>query len=312
MYIFIVNPIAGFGRAKKMYEEIVQSPIFTQLQTKTYHTKYHGHAKTIANEINEKVIGHVVQGIVIMGGDGTLHEVVNGLRLRHLPVSFLPGGSGNDFQRGMNITNDPNETLKAIKNNTHTIDYWLGTYKIPNQLKQRYFVNCLGFGFDAVVAKSANQPRYKGFFNRFLIGSFVYLFALLKELIFFKPISITVSLDGVEKKFSQCFLFIVNNHPYIGGGMKINPHAQNNETEFSIIIVDSISKWKVFALFSTIFFGQHLRYREVTTFQAKNIKVSAKESVLFQADGEPSYTTYCSIKKPQEPMSMVTVRKDEK
>ena len=82
----------------------------------------------------------------------------------------------------MNITNNPNETL--IKNNTYTIDYWLGTYEMPNQLKQQYFVNCLGFGFDAVVAKSANQPRYKGFFNRVFIGSFVYLFALLKELIF--------------------------------------------------------------------------------------------------------------------------------
>lgn len=305
MYIFIINPVAGNGRAKRIYRELKKDPDYASLHPVHYFTKYSGHAELIAQEITEKVNGETVQGIVIIGGDGTLHEVMNGLQLRHLPVSFLAGGSGNDFARGMHLSKSPKTMLSTIKSNVNTVEYWLGTYE-TNHLKTNYFVNCIGFGFDAVVASRVNKSRYKKLFNRLYLGSLVYLFALLKELISFKPVSITVQLDGVEKSFSRCMLFLVNNHPYFGGGMKINPTATNNATNYSIIVIDSISKWKILALFGTVFTGRHLGIKGVSTYEASEIICTAKQPVLFQVDGETSSTTYCKIRKSEEAMHIRT------
>lgn len=98
----------------------------------------------------------------------------------------------------------------------------------------------------------------------------------------------------------------MNNHPYIGGGMKINPHAVNNADTYSIIVVDSISKWKVLALFGTVFSGRHLRFKGVSTFKARDIilKSSTKQPVPMQVDGETSSAIYCHIQKPEKPISL--------
>jgi len=300
MYIFIINPIAGNGRAKKIHVQLLKDPEYVQLNPIHYYTEYSGHAEIIAAEINETIDGQLVEGIVIIGGDGTLHEVMNGMRLHDVPISFIPGGSGNDFARGFRLKKNPKETLDAIKNNVKTLNYWLGVYE-TNQIKNNYFVNCIGFGFDAVVAASANNSRYKRIFNRLYLSPIIYLFSLIKELLFYKPVSITVEMDGVERQFSQCLLFTVNNHPYIGGGMKVNPLAENNMDDYSIIVIDSISKWKVLVLFSTVFTGRHLRFKEVSTFNARQIKIQATEPVPYQVDGETSSTMKCSIKKPANP-----------
>lgn len=305
MYIFIINPTAGNGRAKKIHKKLLHDSIHRELNPRYYFTKYSGHAEVIVNQISAEIDGHTVKGIVVIGGDGTLHEVVNGLNLRHLPISFIPAGSGNDFARGMKLSKTPEATLKAIKNNGRTVDYWLGEF-VTGGLQKRRFINCIGFGFDAVVAASANKSRYKKLFNHFFLGSVIYILSLLKQLLFYKPISITVTLDGKEKNFSRCLFFIVNNHPYIGGGMKINPHAVNNADTYSIIVVDSISKWKVLALFGTVFSGRHLRFKGVSTFKARDIilKSSTKQPVPMQVDGETSSAIYCHIQKPEKPISL--------
>lgn len=305
MYIFIINPTAGNGRAKRIYEKLLHDSIYRELNPRYYFTKYSGHAEVIVEQISDEIDGQPVKGIVVIGGDGTLHEVVNGLHLRHLPISFIPAGSGNDFARGMKLSKSPEATLKAIRNNGRTVDYWLGEF-VASGFQNRRFINCIGFGFDAVVAASANKSRYKKLFNQFFLGSVIYILSLLKQLFFYKPISITVTLDGKEKTFSRCLFFIVNNHPYIGGGMKVNPHAVNNEDTYSIIVVDSISKWKVLALFGTVFSGRHLRFKGVSTFEARDItlKSSTKQPVPMQVDGETSSATYCRIQKPNKPISL--------
>lgn len=303
MYIFIINPIAGNGRAKKIHLQLSQDPNYKALRPIHYYTTYHGHAEIIARQIESKVDGEHVKGIVVIGGDGTMHEVMNGLQHHDLPITFIPGGSGNDFARGSNALKKPKKPLQAIINNTKTLEYWLGLYE-TNHVDKRYFINCIGFGFDAVVAESANKSRYKKLFNKLYLGSIIYLFTLLKELIFFKPLSIKVEFDGETRVFPRCLLLAVNNHPFFGGGMKINPYATNQQDTYSIIVIDSISKWKVLALFSTVFTGKHLHYKEVFTFQAKEIKLTAQDPILYQVDGETSRTNLCTVTKPTSPIKV--------
>lgn len=94
MFLF-VNPVAGHGQAKRAFTEIQQSKLYQEVESIYYYSKYTGHVGETAKQINPEAYC-----IIVVGGDGTLHEVINGVGNKHIPVSFIPGGSGNDFARG--------------------------------------------------------------------------------------------------------------------------------------------------------------------------------------------------------------------
>lgn len=303
MYIFIINPIAGNGRAKKIYQKLKKNASYQKLQVVSYYTQYKGHAEELTDKLQTIHEGLMIDAIIVIGGDGTMHEVLNGLKNKPIPVSFIPGGSGNDFARGCSIPKNPDEVIKNVIHNKHTMDYWLGVYDVNNR-KKRFFVNCLGFGFDAVVARSANKSRFKKLFNQLHLGTVIYILTLIRELIFFRSIPLTIEMDNDCKHFDRCFLLTINNHPYLGGGMKINPKAVNHKDHLSILVVDSISKWKVLLLFGTVFTGKHLSFKEVETFHANKIVVSSDTPIPFQADGETGNTQYSIISKKTLPVQV--------
>lgn len=299
MYLFIINPIAGNGRAKRIFLRIQKNESYKKLQTDHVYTKYKGHAEIIAK--NLKVT--TVKLIIVIGGDGTIHEVLNGLQEKQIPISFIPGGSGNDFARGALIPTDPNEVINNIFMEKENASYWLGMYQDKGK-EDRLFANCIGFGFDAVVANRANQSTFKKWFNYFRLGKLIYLFALIWSLFTYRPSKVTIKIDDITKTFEKCFLLTINNHAYFGGGMKINPNAHNNENNLSILVVDSISKWKVITLFATVFTGKHLHFKEVKTFQGKNMQVCTERLIPYQVDGETGTTRECIITKKPFPVQV--------
>src|SRR5699024_299419 len=151
MYIFIVNPTAGNGRGAKVFKQMKDSPIYTTLETLEFITTYEGHARKITQEIDVITNKEKIVAIVVIGGDGTINEVVNGLSHHHIPISFIPAGSGNDFYRGANLPKKPTTILKNIVQNNEVKPYWFGRAALQEQNKS--FVNCIGFGFDAYVVK---------------------------------------------------------------------------------------------------------------------------------------------------------------
>lgn len=303
MYIIIVNPISGNGRALRVYRDLMGNSEYNHLKFKTCYTEYKGHAEEITRQLMETIDIKEITSLIVLGGDGTFHEVMNGLTHKSVPVSFIACGSGNDFARGTNITRNTMKAMKQIYPNPNTLDYWTGKYKLNNQ-PPRTFVNSIGFGFDAVVAKSANESRVKKVLNRFKFGTINYVIALLKVIFSYKPMDVTLELDGETKRFTRCFLATIHNHPFIGGGMKINPEAKNNEAKFSILVIDSVSKLKVIFLFATVFTGYHTRFKEVSIFEARHVVVKSKRPIPYQADGEPDMTTYCEIEKETEAVTI--------
>lgn len=303
MYIIIVNPISGNGRALRVYRDLMGSSEYNHLKFKTYYTESKGHAEEITRQLMETVDRKEITSLIVLGGDGTLHEVMNGLTYKSVPVSFIACGSGNDFARGTNITRNAMKAMRQIYPNPKSLDYWTGQYKVSNHAA-RIFANSIGFGIDAVVAKSANESRLKKLLNRFKLGTINYVIALLKVIYSYKPMDITLELDGETKHFSRCFLATIHNHPFIGGGMKINPEAKNSQEKFSILVIDSVSKLKIIFLFATVFTGYHTRFKEVKTFEARHIVVKSKEAVPYQVDGEPEMTTFCEIQKETEAVTI--------
>src|SRR5690625_4058896 len=301
MYIIIINPTAGQGRAKRIHSRLRKLEKYQRMNPVCYYTKYQGHAELIASKIKHKT--EDVKALIVIGGDGTMHEVMNGLRNKQIPLFFIPGGSGNDFARGINAHQNPKKAFKSILENKRAKSYWLGNYKEENKTK-RHFINCVGVGFDAVVAKSANRSKLKKIFNPLRLGTLVYTLTIIRELWLYKPINLVVETEKERINFPRCFLLTVNNHAYFGGGMKINPVATNQCDFLSMLVVDSISKWKVLALFITVFFGKHLYFKEVKVIQANKIKLSANCPMPYQVDGEYGRTVACTINKDPIPVKV--------
>lgn len=313
MYLFIVNPIAGNGRAKRIFKRIQMSSTYKSLKSMYFYTEYEGHAEEIVRTMVTKK-KKLLKGIIVIGGDGTLHEAMNGLQQEEISIALIPGGSGNDFARGLSIEKDPINILERMLQYEKAQPYWLGVYETnPEPSNKRYFVNNIGFGFDAQIAKTANNAFYKKIFNVLKVSRLSYVFALIQGLFKFRPMEVIIEVEGKERFLSNCWMVTISNHPYLGGGMKLNPKARIQPGKFSVFLLHSISKLKVLSLFFTVFFGAHIRFKEVEIIETNFMKITAKGSnpLHIQVDGETSQCHSCVIRKQTNPVWMKGLKKEK-
>ncbi|WP_053071929.1 diacylglycerol/lipid kinase family protein [Ornithinibacillus contaminans] len=302
MYIFIVNPVAGNGRGLKVFQQVMKSESYQQITSQYYMTSYAGHAEEIVQKLTSENPDEI-NVIIVIGGDGTIHEVVNGLR-NNVRLAFIPGGSGNDFARGCGIKGSPTRILKKILTDKNGIDYWKGNFQIDHK-EGRAFANSIGFGFDAEVAARANQSIYKNILNKLRIGTLSYVLALIQVLFTFKPFNAELELDGKKHQLANCWMITIANHPYYGGGMKIIPDAKLQPDILPILVVHNISKWKILRLFMTVFTGKHVLLPEVTLYQAESIVVLPEREIAYQVDGQTNTCHSCEIVKNNQPIQIM-------
>jgi len=306
MYIFIVNPIAGSGRAMKTFSKIQASSLYKEIESRYFLTKYHGHGEKIVKHLVKEESNIKIKTIIVVGGDGTLHEVVNGIGERHVPIAIIPSGSGNDFARNFRKRRNPLILLESIIKGEGRLSYWVGNYQ-PKNGKKRCFVNSIGFGFDAEIAHTANHSFYKKILNKLRLGKLSYVVALIQILRRFEPLNIEFQVNGQKRKINDCWMVTITNHPYYGGGMKIIPDSFIRPTIFPILIIHSISKWKVLALFMTVFTGKHVNYKEVELLEATELKISSTDNMYYQVDGETYKSRPCVITKQSKAIDVMGV-----
>ncbi|MGF7014413.1 diacylglycerol/lipid kinase family protein [Ornithinibacillus bavariensis] len=295
MYVFIVNPVAGNGRGEKIYRRLSKTDFFKRLDSKVYITAFQGHAEKIARQLVLQAHTNI-KTIIVVGGDGTIHEVVNGIGNSRIPIGYIPGGSGNDFGRGCKVRGTPKQMLRRIVEDSDVTPYWIGDYLLENGEK-RHFVNSIGFGFDAEIAEHANQSVYKKLLNRFHIGKITYVIALILVLFKFKPFEIEIEVDGTRQVIKKCWMVTIANHPYYGGGMKIIPTAKIQPQRMPVLIIQDISKWKILGLFLTVFTGKHTSFKEVTVIEAEKVSISSTNLIFYQVDGQTSKCNTCTLLK---------------
>ncbi|GGA82601.1 diacylglycerol/lipid kinase family protein [Ornithinibacillus halotolerans] len=301
MYIFIVNPVAGNGRGWKVFQKLVKSDLYNDINSQYYVTEYEGHAEEISRRICKE--NKKIKTVIIIGGDGTVNEVVNGLGSSGIPISFIPGGSGNDFARGCNIDGSPLAILEKIIAGKEGKLYWTGNLTSDSITKT--FANSIGIGFDAQIAQRANQSSYKNFFNRLHLGTLSYVLALIHVLFKFKPFNASIEVNGTIRTIHNCWMVTIANHQYYGGGMKIIPTAKIQPEVLPVLIIHDISKWKVLGLFITVFFGKHIGFKEVELFETDKIKLRLEAPMAIQIDGQNSSSQYCEIVKNKQPIQIM-------
>ncbi|WP_026572151.1 diacylglycerol/lipid kinase family protein [Bacillus sp. UNC438CL73TsuS30] len=282
---FIINPKAGSGTCKKIWRKIESQLKVEQIPYIAFFTNSPGHAKTLALQIAERVEEHTI--IVALGGDGTVHEVMNGVvNYNNITLGFIPGGSGNDFSRGFEIPSKPKQALNALlrlMQNEASVD--IGKIDRGDQ-STCYFINNMGVGFDALISYDVNRSKIKSVLNSLSLGRLVYVNFLLIKLFKYKRSTIRLSIDGKTHIFEHTWFVTVSNQPFYGGGMQIAPDAKPNDGVFDITVVHQLSRLKLLLVFISVFWGKHVLFKEVKMLKGKKISIQSSAPLFAHADGE--------------------------
>jgi YegS/Rv2252/BmrU family lipid kinase len=283
-WFVIVNPNAGKRKGEKDWLEIATLLTEAGIEFVNVFTEHRGHAVKLTRKYIEN--GH--RNIIVVGGDGTLNEVVNGIFTQaHITadkiiLAMIPVGTGNDWCRMFNIPNDYKQAIKLITNrkvftqDTGTIKY------ISSEGKEiaRYFINMAGMGFDALVAQKTNKRKDLGKSNP--LSYVVNIFSSLFSYTFTK---VTIMLDN-EKIISDIFSMSVGIGQYNGGGMKQAPEALTDDGLFDMTLIKPIGKFKIIRNIIKLFDGSFTRMPEVSTFKSSKIVIHSEPPMFMEADGE--------------------------
>ncbi|MCR2821802.1 diacylglycerol/lipid kinase family protein [Lederbergia panacisoli] len=282
--IFIVNPAAKNGYSLRVWKKLKKQ--LTDIPHEVYFTEKTMDGAKIAKKVAMKNSNPVL--IVAVGGDGTIHEVMNGImHFPHVTVAYIPAGSGNDFARGYRLPTDPLKSIDFIVKHMHSPStlFDAGMYK-TNLDESGFFVNSVGAGFDALLSMKANRSKVKRWLNYISLGKLVYVYLIITELFRYRPNTLTLVVDGETKIYEKTWFTTVSNQQYFGGGMKIAPSADPRDGEFNITVVHNLSKVKLLFIFITVFWGGHLKYKEVDSFTGQDIAIRFEQPVRVHADGE--------------------------
>lgn len=299
MYSFIVNPNARSGLGQKVWAELENILKKRNVPYEVYFTKYQKHATNIVAEITSDGEEHTV---VALGGDGTVNEVVNGIRdFDKTLLGYIPIGSSNDFARGLELPTDPVEALKTILACPHLHPMNVGKVTFKDK-KRRFAVSC-GIGFDADICHEAVVSHVKYFLNKLKLGKLTYVCIALHRLFVTKPCTVTITLDHEKTiSFPNTYFVAMMNNKYEGGGVKFCPKAKNDDDKLDIMLASNVSKLKVLCLIPLALFGWHTPFKGVHIYTCKHIDIHAENALPLHTDGEPIFlqhdiSAYCLPKK---------------
>lgn len=283
-WLVVLNPNAGGKSASEQWPSIKQELNKQGFIFDAVKTKYRTHAI----ELVKKKIERGYRKIIAIGGDGTLHEVVNGIMLQKsvLPNDILLGlisvGTGNDWIKTHNISNNYKEAIQQIKAGKiiHQ-DVGQVTFKDDNNgTQQRYFVNSVGIGFDARVVEYIMPNKSKGKSRKS-----DYVMGLVKSLFSHKNVSSLIQLDDriIDTKIYNLTIGVCQ---FKGGGFKLLPYAVPNDGLLDVTLACKISKRKLIVSLPKIFGGKVETIKYFDFYQVQDMKLDISSPICIEADGE--------------------------
>ena len=285
-YTFIVNPNSKSGRGREIWDKVHAELEKREVDYEYVYTKKPKHAIKIAEEITKDALEH---NIVIVGGDGTINEVINGITyLDRTTIGYIPTGSGNDFARGMKLEKDPVKALNNILSGDNIRKTDIGV--INREGRIRRFMVSTGIGYDAAICHQVSVSKYKKLLNKLHLGKLSYVFVALNRLFKDDTVKAEVQVDDGEViKLRNTYFVSVMNNPYEGGGFKFCPKADAGDGRLNIISISGIPKLIVLLLLPTALFGWHVIFKGINVMSGKKIHVKTERSLPVHVDGEPLY-----------------------
>ncbi|AKP66429.1 diacylglycerol/lipid kinase family protein [Companilactobacillus ginsenosidimutans] len=285
----IFNERAGNGQSKSTWKKIEQFLIKNDINFELHKTQHDGDGVRIAKELSNTQTPD--SRILVIGGDGTLNQSLNGVLVSNRPetaLGYIPSGSGNDFSRGINIKKQkPLILLQRMLAMDEPVD--IDIAKATNQTngEQKYFVNNIGMGFDASAVYYTNHSKRKDVLNSLKMGTLAYVTSLVKVIKLQGGFPIDVKYGDKIKHFDDAYIVTATNHPYFGGGIAIDPKAQPFDHKLDLVVVRKITGLTFVKLFVKLLSnGSHLNDPNVWYIQQPEFSVNIHQSEQGQMDGE--------------------------
>lgn len=282
-WIVITNPKAGKRKLATQRKFILDELDKANIPHTFIETEYAGHAIKIARENAENGF----QNFLVLGGDGSLSEVVNGLfssdiqDKSKLKIALIPRGTGNDWARfwHLNKYNNKKAWEVFLKGDTQLIDIGRITIIIDSQPTYRYFINSVGFGLDAKITDLTHTlKRYLG------SHSLLYTVSLLIAVFRYKSIQTQLEINGKKYDF-PLFTMNIANGPYSGGGIKQNPDALPYDGIFDMMMVEKPKVIDILKALPNLFNGKLTEHSIIHSFKTDKVSIRCEAPTLAETDG---------------------------
>lgn len=279
----ILNPTAGRGRAAHRQARIVEL-------LEQGGVNIESHASSAPGDIETLTLGCIEAGakrLVVAGGDGSVHEAVNGIMRSggHAALAVIPTGTGNDFAKACDIPLNWEHATQLLADR-------LNANSAPRKIdvgimNDRYFANGAGVGFDAKVTRIASSIQLP-------VGDLVYVLAVIRALIDGIATPRLTMSSGDISWDGPVTLVSINNGPWVGSMFQIAPMANNADGRLEVLVASPVTRLRILALLPKIMRGNHMAEPEISHGAVTDLTIRADEPIASQLDGEvqPLATTF--------------------
>jgi len=283
-WFMVVNPNSGVKKGSRDWPEIRRLLEAEAVAFEFRLTEARGHAIRIAGE----AVAMGYRNICVVGGDGTLNEVLNGIMScpgtapSDITLGMIPVGTGNDWCRMFGIPFHYRAAIRILKRQkTFIQDAGRVTYEHDGEQKTRYFMNVAGMGYDALVAKKTNILKEKG-----KGGPLTYFYFVFASLFQYRFMDVVIDVDGKIVFRGGLFSMNVGICKYSGGGMMQVPSAVPDDGLLDLTLIKKTSKWMVVRYARKLYDGSLADLPFVAACRGENIRIRSAGKIYLEADGE--------------------------
>ncbi len=276
----IVNPTSGNGAAKKKWPLIYNELTICEFDFEFSFTNYEKHAVKLV----QQAIKQGFTKFISIGGDGTLHNIVNGilslnpLNISEISIGIIPIGTGNDWVKTYQISKDYKRAIQILKKE-NTTKQDIGKITINETKEVVYFNNLAGIGFDGYVVHKVHKYKNLGFLA-YLTGALVSLTSYKKS-----TLKITFNNTQLHQKTLMLLIGLCN---FSGGGMQLTKNPDPRDGFFDISFISKFNLFNILGNILKLFNGKITNHKKVSTYKTSFLKVKVLDSqnTYIQADGE--------------------------
>jgi diacylglycerol kinase (ATP) len=269
--VVVANPTAGGGKAGRLIGKVYR--ILSELDVE--HEIRVSESAEDLERLAREAAGDGAEIVAVLGGDGSVNLVANGVLGSGVALAVLPAGTGDDFAHGIGVGKLDRATRLLAEPRIVDLD----VIRATAGAETRHFVNIAGTGFDSAVEETASGMK------RRLGARGHYALATVKTLPRFQPIGFVLDLDG-ERIELEAMLVVIGNSVAYGGGMKVLPQARAADGSLDVCIVRSLSTGAFLRAFPKVYLGKHGDHPAVTMLRGRRLSVEADRRSMVFADGE--------------------------
>lgn len=270
-FVLMYNPLSGDAYFKYKLDELIER--FQRKGCLVIPLKLMSQADTavfvgIAQEL-------CVDGIIVAGGDGTVHSVINAMFTMgiDLPIGIIPSGTSNDFATFIKLSNDLEHCANVVAaGRTDTVD-------VGQVNGERYFINVASAGLLTSVAHSADTVLKN------TLGKVAYYLKGIEELPNFRPLKMRINADGTIID-DEVLLFLIANSGTIGSFRNLAPNAKIDDGKLDLLVANNCRLPELMRLFISLLTGSHISHKSVRYIQAQTITIECAEELHSDLDGE--------------------------